>query len=149
MYGSAKKAEDYAEQFLKDHGLEECYSARKLVTNARQLDTMLMIDKQQGFINWPTTEYLCRENYGLEEAFRKCRVKKDWRKMDGQKNFKSKVDWEASRRIDPQAVSHHKLRMKNVEEEIHKERERDALIAKTRMKLSEFDRDDATDPLNP
>jgi len=149
IYGSQAKAKNYGEKFLRDHGLEDCYAARRIVTNLENVDTMLIVERQEGFINYPSFEILCRETYGLEEAFRRCRTKKDWCRMDGQKNFKSKVDWEACRRIDPNAISHQKLRMKNVEEEINKERERDALIAKTRQKLQEYDKEENLDPLNP
>ena len=147
MYGSDRKAQDYGERFITEHGLEECFVAKKLVTNLLQIDRLLMVEKTEGFINWVTTEYLCRECYGLEEAFRKVRCKKDWCRMDSGKNFKSKVDWEAGRRIDPALVDHHRLRVKPVEEEIQKERERDALFLKTRAKLEEADR--GHDPLNP
>ena len=112
--------------YLKEHGLLECYSAQELKAGLCHIDRLLMVDRQEGFVNSPSFEYLARKCYGLEMAFRRCRVKSDWCRTGGQKGFKSKVDWPAAKRVDPSYADAHKLRIRPVEDEIRSEMERDA-----------------------
>ena len=61
-----------------------------------------LVDKVESFINWPSSEYIFRRCYGLELASAKCRGKHDWnRGPNAPKTWKSKVDWDACRRVDP------------------------------------------------
>ena len=78
LYKDGRRAEETAQRFLEDHALKECYTAKEMVSLAAQFDRMLLMDKQAGFINLPSTEYLARRYYGLMVAFEGCSTKNDW-----------------------------------------------------------------------
>ena len=109
----------------------------------------MLIDKVEGFINWPSSEYMLRRCYGLELAFNKCKGKHDWnRGTNAPKTWKSKVDWDACRRVDPRSLEAGRFRTKPVEDEVKASMERDALLSKVRFKLQEHG-DPVDDPLSP
>ncbi len=81
----------------------------------------------------------------MEKAFEKCRCKADWCRMGSVKNFKSKVDWAAAARIDPQQQEGVRLRVRAVEDEVRGEMEREALLLKAQNKLAAVE---TPDPLN-
>eukprot|EP00969_Alexandrium_andersonii_P216411 9558436-Alexandrium_andersonii.AAC.1 len=57
----------------------------RLLTSDRQTEVA-----QAGWINTPSTEYMCRRVYGLMEAFRECKAKADWCRNAKDKAWKSK-----------------------------------------------------------
>ena len=96
-FSRSPRAEDYAKKFIKDHGLAGCGIAMEIVSCLRQIDRYLLMDKVEGWINWPTTEFICRKAYGLERAFGRRKVTSDWLKpKNAGKHWKSKVDWTAA-----------------------------------------------------
>ena len=109
----------------------------------------MLVDKVAGFINWPSSEYMFRRCYGLELAFAKCKGKHDWnRGTNAPKTWKSKVDWDACRRVDPRSLEVAKFRARPVEDEVKASIERDAPLNKVKIKLA-GQGDDTVDPLNP
>ena len=136
LYKDGRRGEETAQRFLEDHGLKDCYTAKEMVNLAAQFDRMLLMDKQPGFINLPSTEYLARRYYGLMVAFEECTVKNDWCKPKDAKNWKSKVNWHACDRIDPRAGSK-TFKVKELEEEVTKSMEQDALLARAQDRLTQ------------
>ena len=64
----------------------------------------------------------------------------DWKRPSGAaaKTFKSKIDWESQRRVDPQAAEADGFfKYRNLEDETRHEIEREANILKARAKLEE------------
>ena len=109
----------------------------------------MLVDRVEGFINWPSAEYMLRRADGLELASDKCRNKHDWnRGTSAPKTWKSKVDWDACPRVDPRSVEAGRFRVRPVEDEVKAAMERDALFAKVRLKLQEQG-EPTEDPLNP
>ena len=80
VYARHARAEDYAVNFINEHGLGDCYAASEITSKLQKIDHLLLVDKALGFVNWVTTEYVCRRAYGLESAFKHCRSKSDWNK---------------------------------------------------------------------
>ena len=149
VYGKSSRGYEYAQEYLRVHGLDDCYAAQEIVSILEFFDRLLLMDKIRGFINWPNTEYAARRAYGLELAFMKCKTKNDWCKaQNAGKTWRSKVNWDDCKRLDPRSVDAGKLQVRSVEDEIRVGMERDALFAKVRTKL-ETQNDSAVDPLNP
>jgi hypothetical protein len=107
-----------------------------MVSLASQFDRLLLMDKQPGFISTPSTEYLARRYYGLMVAFEGCTVRNDWCKPKDAKNWKSKVNWHACDRIDPRAGPK-TFKVKELEEEVTKSMEQDALLARAQDRLTQ------------
>ena len=93
------------------------------------------MDKQPGFINLPSTEYLSRRYYGPMVAFEPCQAKTDWWRPKDAKNWKSKVNWLACDRIDPRSGAK-TFKVKELEEEVTKSMEQDALLARAQDRLT-------------
>ena len=153
VYSNGQRAEEHGNKYISEHGLEECFPARELVSILSQVDRLLLVDKEKGFINRVNTEYLCRRAWGLERGFEKCRTKHDWFKprSGDQKNWRSKVDWDLVSRIDPLAKSQGsatRLQARAVEDEMRAEIDRDAMLLKSRKKLDENQKGIPFDPLN-
>ena len=73
------------------------------------------------------------------------RVKADWNKPKDAKAWRSKVDWVACDHIDPRAkVKHGQLEVPEVDEEVRKEMETEATLAKVKMKVQAGQEDRAT-----
>ena len=146
IFSRFPRAEDYAKQYIKDHGLSHCSIGEQLVHILRQFDRYLLVDKLEGWINWPSTEYLCRRAYGIELAFAKCKSVNDWlQPVNAGKDWRSKVDWGAADRVDPDEREQHQgFRLEELEEEVRHKTEHDALLAKSKSKLKEY----VTEPID-
>ena len=59
----------------------------------------------------------------------------DWSRPKDSKNWKSKVDWEAARRLDPLLADENTIRVMSADEEMKKAMGRDAQLAKARADL--------------
>ena len=62
VYSSGMTGEQWGRQFLREHGLEDCYAARDIVSGLAAVDTMIMVDKEQGILNKVGVEKLCRRS---------------------------------------------------------------------------------------
>ena len=96
---------------------------------------MLMTDRQKGLLNQVSFERLVRKGYALVRAYRNVNSKDDWSRPKDSKAWKSKVDWEAARRLDPQLAEEGTLRVFAAEEEVRKAMGRDAQLVKARTDL--------------
>ena len=134
LYKDGRRAEETAQRFLEDHGLKDCYTPKEMVSLAAQFDRLLLMDKQLGFINPQSTEYLARRYYGLMVAFEPCQAKMDWSRPKDAKNWKSKVNWLACDRVDPRSGAK-TFKVKELEEEVTKSMEQDALLARAQDRL--------------
>ena len=138
VYSSGRRGKDWAKEWLRERQLLECQSARKLISIMAALDTLLFEDSNPEFINQLGTERLAKRALGLYKAFEGVKKESDWRRPPQAKTWKTRVDWEAQRRIDPSATdAEGRFHYRNVEEENRTEMEREAGILKARAKLEE------------
>ena len=72
------------------------------------------------------------------EAWRRVHQESDWSRPAGSKSWKSKVDYEAARRIDPSLLEETPFNIRPLQEEVRKELERDASLLKARQKLDKY-----------
>jgi len=136
IYGSGKTAEEFGKELIANKGASESKSLREVLPNLRAIDTLMLIDREPGLLNRVSTERLCRRAMGIIQAWKAVECKADWSKPAGApKSWKSKVDPEAARRVDPELVESGHFRIRAMEEEIRKELERDAGLLKARAKL--------------
>ena len=99
---------------------------------------MFLTDKVHGAINQVTTEKLARKAMGIRSAFKEVTKAADWKKPDGAKTWKSKVDREIWRRIDPQLDDvEHMFINRRAEDEMRTEMDRDAALLKAKAKLAD------------
>ena len=151
VYGRGKLGEEHGESYIQAHGLEDCHPARQLLTHLGHLDRLLMVDRKEGFINDISTEYLTRQAYGLELAFAHCKCKSDWLKprSNPPKDWRSKVDWDIYHRTDPRSAKTSGLNIREAEDEVRAEIDRDATLLKSRAKLAAHTpASGSIDPLN-
>ena len=117
----------------------ECHPARELVAALSALDAMIMTDRERGLLNRVSVERLARKAYALTRAFRLCHVESDWRRPKGKEGnpWRTKIDWESARRIDPFLAEDAGVNIPSIDEEVRKEMDREASIPKARAKLDE------------
>lgn len=120
IFSKCSRAEEYAHQYIKGHGLVGCNIAEQLVHIMRHFDRYLLVDKLTGWINRASTEHLCRRAYGIELAFARCKSTNDWLKpTNAGKDWKSKVDWLAASRVDPDQKEQHNGKRKGQARPVH------------------------------
>ena len=78
IFSRFPRAEDYGNAWLKSHGVESCAIARVILVYMKMIDDWLTEDCLEGFINFTTTELICRKALALEEAFERCSEIDDW-----------------------------------------------------------------------
>ena len=96
----------------------ERLSAREVVASVGAADAMLLADRQEGLLNKVSFEKLVRKGYALARACRNARGKGDWSRPTDAKTWKSKVDWEAAKRLDPHVSEEGALCVMSAEEEV-------------------------------
>ncbi|CAK0885631.1 unnamed protein product [Prorocentrum cordatum] len=136
VYSTGKTAEAWARDFIRDRGLTDCNTAREMIATFAAVDTMLMTDRQKGLLNQVSFERLVRKGYALVRAYRNVHCRDDWSRPKDSKSWKSKVDWEAARRLDPQLADESTIRVMSAEEEVKKAMGRDAQLIKARTDLA-------------
>ena len=150
VYRSGNTGENYAKEFRRQHGLNDCLAAQEIDSILGNFDRMLLVDNEPGFLNRVSSEYAARRAFGLQQAFRRCQKKDDWnRPKNAPASWRSKVDWEELDRLDPRASETLPTSMRAVENEMRTELERDALLLKAKSKLKEAVGVDTPDRLNP
>ena len=118
---------------MRDRELLENNSAREMIAVFSAVDTMLMTDREIGLLNKVSFERLVRKGYALVRAFSSVQSRNDWsRPKDFKGTWKSKVDWESARRLDPQLSDDGALKVMAAEEEMRKAMSRDASLQKAR-----------------
>jgi hypothetical protein len=140
IYSHGMTAEQWARQFVREHKLDDCLAAKDIISLLHSIDTMIMVDKDEGFLNKVGTEWLVRKAMGLIRAFENCWSVSDWSRPKGKEgnSWKSKVDWEAARRMDPQLYKPGQtISVPAVDDEIRRGMSMDAEILKARQKLLE------------
>ena len=138
IYSHGMSGEQYGRQFLRERELLDCHAAREIVAGLAAFDSMMMIDQAQGLLNKVSTEKLARKIFGLIRAYENCRTVADWSRPKGKEGgaWKSKVDWDQARRIDPfLRVAETTIRVPCVEDEIRRGMTQDATILQAKQKL--------------
>lgn len=141
-------ATQYATQWLKDHGLEDCLSAQIFLEYMRGFDRLLLIDKVPGWINWVETEYRCRKCWGLELAFHRVTKKEHWLRPKNNANWVSLVDWGQADLVDPGRAEADTYRNRELEDEVRESATRESSLLLAKSKMAELAKK-AADPLNP
>jgi len=151
VYKGGQTGENYAKEYRRKHGLEECLAAQEIENILSNFDRMLLVDNEPGFINRVSTEYAARRAFGLLQAFRNCRKKDDWCKpRNAPSSWRSKVEWTELDRVDPRAADALPAGFRPIENEVRAELERDALLLKAKAKLKDAAQgSEAVDRLNP
>ena len=78
---------------------------------------------------------LRNSEYALVRAYRNVHCRDDWSRPKDAKSWKSKVDWEAARTLDPQLSDESTIRVMSAEEEVKKAMGQDAQLVKARTDL--------------
>jgi hypothetical protein len=133
---SGKNCEMWAREHLQTKGAMESKAARELIPTLMTLDSMLFVDKDYECINRIGFERLARKGLAIVEGWRQVQTKADWSKPAGApKSWKSKVDMETAKRIDPFLIEGQTFQIRELQDEIRKETEREANLLKARTKL--------------
>ena len=130
--------EEWAREYLGRKGAIKSKAARELITVGIAIDAMLFKDRVHGLLNKISFEKLCKRAMGIAEAWREVEVEADWSKAaTAGKGWLSKVKYEQVKRIDPHFEDGSDLfHLRELEEEVRKEMERDASLLKAQNKLS-------------
>jgi len=139
VYSTQKTGKDWAKEWIKRRQLGDCNEARELISTLAALDHIFLHDRSKGAINQIGTEKLSRKGFGIVGAFGAVQKESDWKRTSNAgKNWKSKVDYEKWRRMDPMAEDKdHLFINRKVEDEIRSEMEREAQQLKARKKLDQ------------
>ncbi|CAK0828294.1 unnamed protein product [Prorocentrum cordatum] len=130
IYASGKTADAWARDFNRDRGLSDCNAAREMIAAFAAVDAMLMTDRQEGPLNLVGFERLVRKGHAIVGAYRDVNCRDDWGRPRDAKGWKSRVDWEAARRLDPQLADESAIRVRSAEEEVKKAMGRGAQLIK-------------------
>ena len=123
---------------MREKDLSSCQSAKDILPTMCAIDAFLMQDKTKNAINSVTLEKLGRKAFGIVKAFESVQKESDWKKTGG-KDWKSKVDFESWKRIDPsrEGEEEHVFVNRVMEDDMRGEMDREAAIAKARTRLAE------------
>ena len=140
VFASGKKGRAWAREFLRERQLTDYPPAKELLVAMSSLDTIFLVDKMPNAVNQVAVEKEARKAVGLVKAFKDIKSEKDWKKPSNLKEkWKSKVNWEACRRIDHSYIEDDtEFVSRPAEEEIRGEIERDAGIFKACAKVAEW-----------
>ena len=79
------------------------------------IDSIMITDREPAALNKVSVEKLSRKAYALVKAFENVRCEADWKRPRGDaKNWKSKIDWGAAKKLDPALKDDHLMRMGHV-----------------------------------
>ena len=144
MYKSGQSLKTTTKAFLKDRHIEDCAAAREMLPTAAAIDAIILQDQQPEAINSVVLEKLVRKWMGTKTAFAAVKTEKDWKRPGkDSKNWKSLVDFESWKRIDPAKDAREEdiSIPRKVETEIRAEMDRDATLIKAKSKLQESEKD--------
>jgi hypothetical protein len=146
-YGKNQSLVEQTEEYVKDHGLEECTVAAQMVPDAEAIDSHVL-GVQEANINKPVLEMLAQSHGVRWEAFDGCREKSDWLRPKHLKpeQWVTKVKWEVLERVDPRWKEVCQATFPDIQAEINQQREKNILAASIQSKLA--DRLKGQDPLN-
>ena len=115
----------------------ECPAARELIACGDTLDTLLIDEPLNDFINKLQVEKLGKKIFGLQRAFENVTQLSDWKKPTGAaKNWSSKINWESAKQVDPELKMPDTLpRIREQEDETRVEMDREAMLLRTQQQL--------------
>ena len=136
VYSSGTTGEKWARSFILQRSAGKSHAIKELIPTMMAIDTMLLIDREPGLINRVALERLSRKALGTVEAWKKVEVEADWnRPANAGKAWRSKVNYEEARRIDPAMADESLFKLRKLEDEVRHETEREANLLKARHKL--------------
>ena len=135
LYAKGKEAKQWAKEWVNLKGLGECPEAREIIPACSAIDAIFLTDQAPGAINLVSTEKQARKIMGIQSGFKDVNSEKDW-KHQSSKGWKSKVDKEIWKRIDPSIDDlEHVFINRKAENEMRLEMDRDVLLMKAKSKL--------------
>ena len=140
VYSSGMTGEQYGRGFLRDRDLLECQPAREIIAGLAAIDTMMMVDEEEGLLNKVSTEKLARKVLALMRAYEPCVSLACWSRPKGKEGdkWKSKVDWAAARRIDPFfKQSETLIRIPGLEDELKRSMDQEATFLRVAQRLED------------
>ena len=139
IYQQGMRAEQWAQQYLKEHALEECSFAREVIlANMAGLDDIFLVDRVPGAINQLTPEYMAKAAYAGVQSFLKCKRVEDWRRPrnpQSASSWTSKVDWDLYTRLNPRAVESGMKLHRELEEAVRGARAHDTAVLQVEQKM--------------
>ena len=127
-------AAECARTFIRTHSMEKYVPAHELLNIMEAVDDAIITDNKD-VINSVAFEKLTRRAYGLEKAYEDCWQLGDWKRPDGKKQWKSKVQWDLCEWYDVRNQSSQATRTPEADEEARGEMERDAAFMKSYSKM--------------
>ena len=124
---------------VRERGLTDYPPAKELVATMAAIDALILVDRSPGILNRVSTEKLARKGYALYTAIKPVVKEIDWKRPSGAsgQKWKSKVAWGDAKGIDPALVEDDSMVIRELEDEMRKEIERDATLLKAKIKLEE------------
>jgi hypothetical protein len=137
VYSTGRTAKDWSKSWIKERKLDNCDDARRLIHIMSGLDVVFLVDKREGAINLVSTEQACKSAKAIVVGYDLCRHESDWRRPNSAKTWKSKVEAELMKRVDPGLLEEKPFVDRRADAEMRREMERDAALLKVKMKLEE------------
>ena len=139
VLGTGKRCEAWAREFLGSKRAYESKATKELVPTMMALDSMIFVDANPDLVNTVAFERLSRKALAIVETWKNVEKKEDWSKpASAPKTWKSKVDYSVGKKIDPMLKDRPIIEIRELEEEIRKETEREASLLKAKAKLDQY-----------
>jgi len=140
IYASGKTAKQWAKDWVRDKGLGDCNDAREIIPSCASIDSIFLVDQTSGAINQINVERLARKVLGIKYGFADVSKESDWKKPANAKTWKSRIDKETWKRMDPNVEDKdHIFMTRKAEDEMRTEMDRDAAMLKAKAKLADRD----------
>ena len=138
IYSTGKTGKEWGKEWLKTKGVGDSQEAREILPPLCALDAIFIIDRVKNAINQVGVEKLVKKVNGIRAGYAQVQKESDWKKPGGSKSWKSRVDYEDWKRIDPAyEEKDHLFVNRPAEDERRAEMERDAQMLKAKFKLAE------------
>jgi len=140
VYAGGQRGKAWAKEYVREKTMADFGASREFIAALSALDTVFLVDKTVGAINFVSTEKLARKALGFYKATQEVVQEKDWKRPpSAAKTWKSKLNWEAARRTDPAyAEDSETFIHREAEEEAKYEIEKDANLLKAFAKVAEW-----------
>jgi hypothetical protein len=136
VLATGTRCEPWARSFLQLKGAMTSKAARELIPAMLALDQMIFVDGWADVVNSVAFERIARKALAIVKAWTKVEQLSDWSKpANAPKGWRSKVDYEEAKRVDPNLIDEGGIQIRDMEEEIRKEQEREASLLKARLRL--------------
>jgi hypothetical protein len=133
LYGGGTLAKVHAQQYRRDHGLENCKAFNVYDGLCDVVDAFVMDDDMPDILNSHGFERIARWGYGLQQVMQDCREEKDWKSERG----KGKTRWDMMSRYHVTEARLVDAYSAEAEDEVSEGLKRDALLRKWMTKAGD------------